>query len=211
MVKALVLLTCLIFCTSCTHSQSKTENKPRLVGGPCEGCEAIFEHGDSQVSATDTLPDFQDQGIKIKVTGTVFLPDGQTPAKDVLLYIYHTNQNGEYPTRGGEKGWEKRHGYIRGWAKTNKDGRYSFYTLKPGVYPDRTSPAHIHLTVLEPDGKYYWLDEYHFEGDPLLTEREINPQQPRGGTKGLLSIKKENDLWVGKRDIILGKNIADYK
>ncbi|MFD3003338.1 hypothetical protein ACFS7Z_23460 [Pontibacter toksunensis] len=49
--------------------------------------------------------------------------------------------------------------------KTDRDSKYTFYTLKPGIYPNRTSLAHIHLTVLEPDGKYYWLEDYQFEGD----------------------------------------------
>lgn len=211
MKRVLLLLMAFVLCTSCTHSQTKPENKHMLVGGPCEGCEAIFEYGDAPLTATDTLPDFEEPGTRIKVSGTVFHPDGKKPAKDVILYVYHTNQDGAYPTRGDETGWARRHGYLRGWMKTDQEGKYTFYTLKPGSYPDRSSPAHIHLTVLEPDGKYYWLEDYFFEGDPLLTDKDINPPQPRGGSTGLLRLQKENDLWVGKRDIVLGKNIAGYK
>ena len=159
----------------------------------------------------DTLPDFNDQGLKIKVSGTIYQSDGTTPAKDVILYIYHTDQNGIYATKGRETGWAKLHGYIRGWVKTDRDGKYSFYTLRPGVYPNRTSPAHIHPTILEPSGKYYWLGSYHFEGDSLLTDKEINPDSPRGGSSGLLTLTKEGNIWIGTRDIILGKNIPDYE
>ncbi|MCW8810623.1 MAG: hypothetical protein OQJ93_08700 [Ignavibacteriaceae bacterium] len=196
--------------TSLVNPQDKNEGNYKLVGGPCEGCEAIFEFGNRILSNVDTLPDFNIDGPRLKITGTIYKPDGKTPAKDVIVYIYHTNQDGIYETKGDETGWGKRHGYIRGWIKTDKDGKFTFYTLKPGTYPNRSEPAHIHITILEPNGKYYWLGSYHFEGDPLLTEKEINPELPRGGSSGLLSLQKEEDIWVGKRDIILGKNVPEY-
>ncbi|MCZ6594640.1 MAG: intradiol ring-cleavage dioxygenase [Bacteroidetes bacterium] len=206
--KHCVILFLSVLLSSCGNSQNPVSM--RLVGGPCEGCEAIFEYGNKNLMAIDTLPDFHEEGPKIKVTGTIYHNDGTTPAEDVILYIYHTDQLGIYATKGGETGWAKRHGYIRGWVKTNKDGKYSFYTLKPGVYPSRISPAHIHPTILEPGGKYYWLGSYHFDGDTLLTKNEIAPESPRGGSSGLLFLKMEGDIWVGSRDFILGKNIPDY-
>ena len=48
-------------------------------------------------------------------------------------------------------------------------------------------------------------------GDSLLTNNEINPDSPRGGSSGLLTFKNEDGLLVGKRDIILGKNIPGYE
>jgi protocatechuate 3,4-dioxygenase beta subunit len=199
----------LLLLSSCANSQNQPA--PKLVGGPCEGCEAIFEYGDRQLNAVDTLPDFNQPGTKIKITGTIYQNDGTTPAEDVILYVYHTNQEGIYPTRGNETGWAKRHGYIRGWVKTGQNGQYAFYTLQPGVYPSRSEPAHIHPTILEPNGKYYWLGSYHFEGDTLLTEEEMNPKSPRGGSSGLIRLRKEGDLMVGTRDFILGRNIPNYE
>jgi protocatechuate 3,4-dioxygenase beta subunit len=210
MKRSIIILSLTVLLFSCAISQNRNNGKTRLVGESCEGCEAIFEYGDKKLSPVDTLPDFNDKGLKIKVTGTIYQNDGKTPAEDVILYIYHTDQNGIYATRGGETGWGKRHGYIRGWVKTGKDGRYTFYTLKPGTYPSGRIPAHIHPTILEPNGKYYWLGSYHFEDDSLLTEKEISPESPRGDISGLLSLRKEGELWVGKRDIILGKNVPDY-
>jgi protocatechuate 3,4-dioxygenase beta subunit len=191
-------------------SQDLSTNKPKLVGGRCEGCEAVFEFGDKILSSVDTLPVFNEQGLKIKVKGTIYLNDGNTPAKDVILYVYHTDQKGLYSTKDSETGWGKRHGYNRGWVKTDNSGKYEFYTLKPGVYPNRSAPAHIHPIILEPNGKYYWHEDYHFEGDSLLTERETNPNSPRGGDSGLLSLKEEGDIWVGTKDIVLGKNVPNY-
>lgn len=190
---------------------AQEREKARLVGGQCEGCEAVFEYGKKTLSPIDTLPGFRNVGTPIKVTGTIFKSDGKTPAPGVILYIYHTDQNGIYPKKGGETGWGRRHGYLRGWIKTGKDGKYAFFTLKPGTYPDRLAPAHIHPTILETNGKYYWLDSYHFDGDPLLTEKETSPESPRGGSSGLLVLQKEGNIFVGVRNIILGRNIPDYE
>lgn len=191
------------------QEKQNTQDKARLVGGPCEGCEAIYEWGDKNLSPVDTLPDFREEGPKLKITGTIYQKDGKTPAKDIILYIYHTDQKGVYPTKGNDTGWAKRHGYLRGWIKTGTDGKYAFYTLKPATYPDRSEPAHIHATVKEPSLNEYYLEDYLFEGDPLL--KNVKPNEyPRGGA-GIVSLKKEETILVAKRDIILGLNIPDYE
>ncbi|HWA32629.1 MAG TPA: hypothetical protein VG737_00795, partial [Cyclobacteriaceae bacterium] len=159
----------------------------------------------------DTLPDFHQPGPKLKVTGTIFRKDGKTPAKDVILYIYHTDQKGEYPTKGTETGWGKRHGYIRGWIKTNADGKYTFYTLRPAAYPGRQNPEHIHPVIKEPGVKEYWIDEYFFEDDPILSAHDRNTQPGRGG-KGIIKTGKEkNGMQVAYRDIVLGLNVPGYE
>lgn len=195
---------------ACVDSPNVHGSQARLVGS-CEGCEAVFEYGDKLLAPVDTLPDFDEDGPKLKVTGTIYKPDGKTPAKDVILYVYHTDQNGIYATRGGETRWGRRHGYIRGWVKTGNDGKYTFYTLRPGTYPSRSQPAHIHPIILEPDGKYYWLGSYFFEGDPLLTEREISPTSPRGGSPGMIHLRREGEILVGERDFVLGRNVPGYE
>ena len=187
---------------SCGYSQQ------RLVGGPCEGCEAVFEYGDRSLAPVDTLPGFQSYEPKIRVTGTIYQPDGKTPATGVILYVYHTNREGEYPTRGGETGWARRHGYIRGWMQTGDDGKYTFYTFKPGSYG--SNPAHIHPVILEPNGKYYWIGEYLFAGDPHLDKGDYPRKDPRGGLTGVLNLREQDGILVGGRDIILGKNIPNY-
>jgi len=192
-----------------SNSQDNSDSDYKPIGS-CEGCDAIFEYGERELSAVDTLPEFDLDGPKLKVTGTIYENDGKTPAKNVILYIYHTNQKGLYPTTGKEKGWDRRHGYIRGWIKTGSNGRYTFYTLKPGVYPSRTEPAHIHPIILEPNGKYYWLSSFLFDDDPLLLERHLKPANPRGGSNGVLKLQRDGDLLVGRRDFILGKNIRRY-
>ncbi len=179
----------------------------RKVGGPCEGCEALLEYGAKQLSSTDTLPGFESAKEKIKLTGTVYQADGKTPVKNVIIYVYQTNQKGIYPKKGDETGWAKRHGYIRGWVKTGDDGKYTFYTFRPASYPNSTVAQHIHMTVKEPGTIPYYIDEIQFADDPHYAKRNANNY--RAGA-GLVTLTKDESLSLAKRDIILGQNIPNY-
>ncbi len=206
----------LSFCgCSQNNSPSKVTNKPPSneikVGGSCEGCEAIYESPVpfEQLNEVDTLPDFDEPGPKIEISGIIYHRDGKTPAKDVVLYIYHTDQQGIYAKKGNEKGWAKRHGYIRGWIKTDGKGFYKFYTLIPASYPNSNNPKHIHPTIKEPDFSEYWIEEFLFENDPLLPANAKTSSNPRGGN-GVLKTEMKEGMLKATRNIILGLNIEDY-
>ncbi|MBN3581593.1 intradiol ring-cleavage dioxygenase [Algoriphagus aestuarii] len=205
----LITLCWMFLSVSSCHAQSAKSKKEKIVGGPCEGCEAIFEYGSKKLSAIDTLPLFPETEPKLKITGKVFQRDGQTPAEGVFIYIYHTNRNGIYQTKGDEEGWAKRHGFIRGWVKTDSNGNYTFYTFRPAAYPDRNEPEHIHMTVKESGKIAYYLDDFVFEDDPLLTIEKRKNLQNRGGS-GLVMPSLENGILTIRRDMILGLNIPDY-
>lgn len=212
-----LLIGCILSLHSCsqTHSNPKAGNKPASnevkVGGGCEGCEAIYESpvAFEQLNEVDTLPSFNDRGPKIEISGTIYHPDGKTPAKNIVLYIYQTDQKGLYAIRGNEKGWAKRHGYIRGWVKTDANGFYKFYTLVPASYPNSNNPKHIHPTIKEPGKSEYWIDEFVFDDDPLLPDEERNRTHPVGGG-GVLKTEMKNGMLKATRNIILGLNVKDY-
>lgn len=63
----------------------------KIVGGGCEDCKALFDFGSQVLASVDTLPDFDEKGPKLEISGTIYKKDGKTPAKDVILYIYHTD------------------------------------------------------------------------------------------------------------------------
>lgn len=199
----IIILLSLLFTGLSINSQSK------LVGGPCEGCEAIYEYGEKPLKHVDTLPLFKELPLPIRISGTVYKKDGNTPAKNVILYVYHTNDKGVYPKKKQSKGWESRHGYLRGWMKTNEKGQYVFYTSRPASYPNTRIAQHIHITVKEPDKNEYYMDSFHFRDDPYLPKNIIDKSNPRGGS-GIISLKKEGSLYVATRDIILGLNIPNY-
>ncbi len=121
-------------------------------------------------SWSTTIASEDEPGERIVITGTVFQEDGATPAKDVLLYAYHTNAQGVYPkTRPDDGTLRWRHGALRGFVRTGEDGRYEIRTIRPAPYPGGSVPAHIHVTVTAPGVPEYWIEDVLFEGDPFLT------------------------------------------
>lgn len=195
-------------------SQTPDTNTARSHDQSCEGCEAIHESLISfdKLNNTDTLPGYMSQGNRLHVSGTIYRSDGKTPAVNTVLYIYHTDRSGIYPTKGDEKGWGKRHGYLRGWIRTGNDGKYSFYTIRPASYPNSTAPAHIHMIVKEADGKEYWIDDIVFDDDPFVNAGYRNSVRSQGGN-GIIKTTKNStgEIEYAIRDIVLGKNIPGYQ
>ena len=81
---------------SCAQTSNVKDQKAKHVGGVCEGCEAIYESPIpfEKLNNIDTLPDFNGRGPKIEISGFIYKQDGKTPAADVVLYVYHTDQTG---------------------------------------------------------------------------------------------------------------------
>ncbi len=203
----------LLFCicllaVSCIKSQERSSEKIN-IGGPCEGCEAIYEFGNKTLTTVDTLPGFSKASIAVKLSGIVYEKDGRTPAKDVILYFYQTDEHGIYPTRTTSQGWEKRHGFLRGWVKTDASGSYTIYTSRPASYPNTRIPQHIHVTVKEADKNEYYIEDFFFSDDPNLTDNIRTRKNARGGS-GVVTLRKGASHYEAVRDIILGLHIPQY-
>jgi len=181
------------------------------IGGRCETCDAIYTTPIpfEKMNWVDTLPDYHELGPRMVISGKIYQADGKTPAVGVILYIYHTDQTGHYTPNAYQTGSVRRHGYIRGWMKTNGQGEYKFYTLKPAAYPGHQIPAHIHPIIKEPKMNEYYIDEFLFNDDPFLTSEERNKQEGRGGS-GIISLENQGGILVGHRDIYLGRKIPNY-
>jgi protocatechuate 3,4-dioxygenase beta subunit len=120
-----------------------------------------------------------------------------------VIYVHHTNAQGVYPARPGDEGWARRHGYLRAWAITNDSGQYRFESIRPAAYPGRRDPAHIHVTVKEPERQEYWIDEVVFTDDPLVTPAYRQAQQERGGSGIVTPVRDARGVWMVRRDIVL--------
>jgi protocatechuate 3,4-dioxygenase beta subunit len=190
-----------------------TEEAPRLakpVGGGCDGCELMFEGMPKSPGWRTSIAGAGEAGEPLEMRGVIYQSDGKTPAPDVILYVYHTDAKGYYsPAPGQTQG--RRHGHLRGWMKTDREGRYELRTIRPAPYPGHNIPAHIHPVVKEPRKNEYYLDEYVFDDDPLLTPEKRRAMENRGGS-GIVAVSRNKDgVWVGRRDIVLGRNIPDYR
>ncbi len=140
-------------------------------------------------------------GEPMHISGTVYGPDGRTPAKGILVYAYHTDVTGLYTPAADATGNGRRHGHIRGWMRTGADGRYEFRSIRPASYPNSTIPQHVHMTVSGADYPEYWLDSIWFEGDPFITDRERRSLTGRGGFQPIIRLERTAGGWRGTRDI----------
>ncbi len=183
--------------------------KDRKVGGPCDGCELIYEGMPQSMGWQTNLTSSVEPGEILTMTGTIYKKDGRTPAPNVILYVYHTDNKGYYSPSNNQV-HAKRHGHIRGWMKTDSRGRYQFKTIRPAAYPERNIPQHIHPVIKEEGLSEYYIDEYLFDDDPLLTEAERKKQEKRGGSGIIKLTRNSKGEWIGKRDLVLGLNIPDY-
>jgi protocatechuate 3,4-dioxygenase beta subunit len=200
------LIMLMINTSACTQSNQKPD---RVVGSDCEDCELMFEGMPKDISWQTTIVGADEPGEPMIIRGVIYKSDGKTPAPGVILYVYHTDNKGLYSPATNQT-TAKRHGHLRGWVKTDEKGRYELKTIRPASYPNSRNPQHIHPIIKEPGATLYWIDEFLFADDPVLTESEKSHQQKRGGS-GIISLtKNDKGIWIGKRDIILGMNIPNY-
>jgi len=195
-------------CGSC-RAQTRRAAPARVVGGGCDGCEGIYEGMPERLDWQTTIAPASEPGERMEMSGRVYRSDGKTPAAGVILYVYHTDAAGYYSPAPGASGNARRHGHLRGWMRTGASGEYKFTTVRPAPYPGRDIPAHVHPVVKEPDKNEYYIDEYVFDDDPLLTPAKRAALENRGGS-GVVRLTRTGGVWVGRRDITLGLNIPDY-
>ena len=141
-------------------------------------------------------------GEPLLLSGTIFQPDGVTPAKGITLYVYHTDARGHYTNEAANRQQQKPR--LRGWMRTGEDGRYEFRTIRPGSYPGTTAPQHIHTTLSGPGYPEYWIDSYLFEDDPYVSAEHRSKLSGRGGFQSIIALKRdEQGVLKGVRDIKL--------
>ena len=149
------------------------------------------------------LPRPDSAGPPLVLEGRLLLRDGR-PAAGLVFYVYHTDATGRYPKRGDELGCDAWHGYVRGWVRTDAQGRYRFTTTRPATYPSRSDPAHVHGTIVRPGREDFWITDFVFEGDPLVTPAYLaRLDTSRGGTGVVALTRRDDGTYVGVRDIRL--------
>jgi len=182
-----------------------------IVGLPCEGCEAVFQGLPAALTAAARIAPAGEPGEPMAIDGAVFDRRGRA-ADGVIVYAYHTNAQGLYPTDDQFRGLAAfRHGRLRGWAKTDANGRYRFETIRPAGYPGTDLPAHVHMHVIEVGRCTYYIDDIMFDDDPRLTPaKRVQLTLGRGGSGIVTPRRREDGSWLVTRDIVLGQAIPGY-
>ena len=119
----------------------------------------------------------KERGTPLVIHGRIFRNDGATPAPGIMVFAYQTDAAGNYNARGAE-GWR-----LKGWATTDRDGRFVFHTIRPGSYPGTRNPSHVHLTIEGPAVSRRWTEELRFLDDPFVPQSQKD-QSRKAGTFG---------------------------
>ncbi len=164
----------------------------------------LFAYGERVLTATDSVPDYANAEKKLRISGTVFKSDGKTPAKDVVVFIYQTDENGEYELKKDDR--NENYIYHRAWVKTNEDGRYNFFTFVPGTDFGSNQMKHIHTFIKENNLPVYEADGFLFEDDPYLS-KYCRKKLRKAGATNILNPEKVGDILVANRNIVLSQNI----
>ena len=149
-----------------------------------------------------TMISDREPGEPLVVSGIVYGADGRTPLEGVRLYVYHTDARGLYSDEDGQ-GREPRP-RLKGWMRTNAEGRYEFRTIKPASYPGGQIPAHIHSSASGPGYPERWVDSFWFEGDPFISDEERARFAAREAFSPIMRIRRDgNGVLRCVRDIKL--------
>jgi protocatechuate 3,4-dioxygenase beta subunit len=153
----------------------------------------------SHIASFARIAPENEPGEALEIVGTVFRPGRKTPAAGIVLFAYHTDQHGQYNTPNSP--FRPR---LYNWIRTDAQGRYGFRTIKPAPYPDHSTPSHIHVSLFGDGVPEYWVDDYWFAGDPLITAKERAGLTGRGGGGETVALQVGSDgVLRGRRDFVL--------
>lgn len=150
--------------------------------------EAAQRSKPSVLSSTSRIAPRDEPGQPLVVHGQLRQPDGQ-PAAHVIVFAHQTDASGVYARKGDlHAPWR-----LKGWAITDAAGRFEFSTVRPGPYPGRSIPAHIHLSVVTRCCGRQFMD-LMFEDDPLATS-DFRLRFERAGEHGIYSpVRQESGV-----------------
>ncbi len=139
-------------------------------------------------SAVMTSPG--EPGEPFHVTGTVYGPDGVTPAARMTVYAFHTDAEGLYSETN-----DNTNPRLNATIWTDARGRYELRTIRPAPYPGGGIPAHIHYRISGSDFPDQGF-ELHFEGDPHLSARTKDRSAKRGRFGSIRPLERgEDGVW----------------
>ena len=169
-----------------------------LSGAVCAQAPQIAE---KNAPSKITIAAKEEPGERLIVTGQVFGPDGKTPLAGASVYVYHTDAKGLYTPETNDN----RNPRLRGYMRTDAQGRYEFSTIKPAPYPNNRIAAHIHYVVNAP-GHQERVFEIVFEGDPNIDQRMRADAAKEGSAFSICALTRDQQgVWRCAQDVKMRK------
>lgn len=139
-------------------------------------------------------------GTPLVVSGRIYASDGRTPVEGATLHVYHTDARGFYSQNDGNGGPPDPR--LKGWMKTDRDGRYEFRTIRPASYPNTLRPQHIHAEVYGAGYAQRWILDYWFADDPLVPPDKLAQYAGLDSFSPIVNVKRGGDgVFACVRDI----------
>lgn len=172
--------------------------------GPAFGAEVIgpLDHDLTRNGQVNGEP----IGERIVVTGRV-LDDFGNAIPDTLIELWQANAAGRYVHKKDQHDAPLDPNFLgAGRCLTDAEGRYRFYTIRPGAYPwgnhyNAWRPNHIHFSLFGPTIATRLITQMYFPGDPLLAFDPIFESVPAAARSRLIS---EFSLDVTEEGFALG-------
>ena len=172
--------------------------------GPVYGQESVgpLDHDMTRNARVNGEP----LGERIVVAGRVLDEDGK-PLPNTLLEVWQANAAGRYIHKNDQHDAPLDPNFRgSGRCVTDADGRYRFYSIKPGAYPwgnhpNGWRPNHIHFSLFGPSFVTRLVTQMYFPGDPLLDLDPIYKSSPEGRRELMVS---KFDLDVTEPEFALG-------
>ena len=159
------------------------------ITGPVYGHDSVapLDNDLTQNAAKNGEP----MGERIIVTGRVLDEDGRA-APDTLIEIWQANAAGRYIHVVDQHPAPVDPNFLgAGRCVTDHEGRYKFYSIKPGAYPWRNHhnawrPNHIHFSLFGRSFVTRLVTQMYFPGDPLLDIDPMFQSAPKAARERLI-------------------------
>jgi protocatechuate 3,4-dioxygenase, beta subunit len=153
-----------------------------------ESCLGEFDHDLTKNARKNGEP----LGERIKVFGRVLDASGRA-LPNVLVEIWQANAAGRYIHKAEIHDAPLDPNFLgAGRVLTDAEGRYAFYSIKPGAYPwgnhyNAWRPNHIHFSVIGPYLDQRLVTQMYFPGDPLFAYDPIFQSVPQHARELLIA------------------------
>jgi protocatechuate 3,4-dioxygenase, beta subunit len=147
-------------------------------------------------------------GERIVVSGRILDEFGQ-PLRNNLVEIWQANSAGRYIHKVDQHNAPLDPNFFGGGRTlTDDEGRYKFYTIKPGAYPwgnhlNAWRPNHIHFSLFGTNITSRLITQMYFPGDPLFEFDPIFQGIPKRSRHLLIS---KFDMNLTEDSFALGYN-----